>query len=70
MRARGRDIIIASSNLPDPLLILTEGSLAATITSAETAPNKVLNYAAGFGASTKEAAPMSSQKLNKRKEQL
>jgi hypothetical protein len=32
-------------------------------------PDKVLNYAVGLGTSTKEEAPVSGQKLNKRKEQ-
>jgi hypothetical protein len=54
----------------DRLLVLYAGSLAATLTSAETALDKVLNYAAGLGTSTKEDAPVSGRKLNKRNEQL
>jgi hypothetical protein len=55
--------------LTDHLLVLHEGSLAATLTSAETTPDEVLDCAAGLGTSTKEDAPVSGQKLNKRKEQ-
>jgi hypothetical protein len=51
------------------LIDVREGSLAATLTSAETTPNGVLNYAAGLGTSIKGDAPMSDQKLNIRKEQ-
>jgi ABC-type sugar transport system ATPase subunit len=71
----GRDIILISSDLPeifgltDRLLVLHEGSLAATLTNAEIARDKVLNYAAGLGTPTKEDALVSSQKLDKREEQ-
>jgi ABC-type sugar transport system ATPase subunit len=66
----GRGIIMVSSDLPeifglpDRLLVLHEGSLAATLTSAETTPDEVLNYAAGLGTSIKGDAPVSGQKLN------
>ena len=71
----GRGITLVSSDLPeifglaDRLLVLHKGSLAATLTSAETTPNKVLNYAAGLGTSTKKDTPVSGQKLNIRKVQ-
>jgi ABC-type sugar transport system ATPase subunit len=65
----GRDIVIVSSNLPDRLLVLQDGSLAAPLTSAETTPDEVLSYTAGFSTSTKKDVPVSGQKLNKRKEQ-
>lgn len=54
---QGRGIIMISSDLPeilgltDRLLVLHEGSLAATLTTAETTPDEVLNYAAGLGTS-------------------
>jgi hypothetical protein len=63
-----------SSNLPgisglaDRLLEFHEGNLTATLTSAETMPGEALNYVAGLDTSTKEDA-VSSQELNKRKEQ-
>ena len=38
-------------SLTDCLLVLHEGSLVATLISAETAPDDVLNYAAGLAAS-------------------
>lgn len=53
----GRGIIIISSDLPeimgltDRILVLHEGNLAATLTTAKTTPNEVLNYAAGVGTS-------------------
>jgi len=63
----GRDIVMVSSNLPERLLVLRDGSLAAPLTSAETTPDEVLSYTAGLGSSTKEDIPVSGQKLNKRK---
>jgi ABC-type sugar transport system ATPase subunit len=63
----GRGIIMVSSDLPeifgstDRLLVLHEGSLAVTLTSAETTPDEVLNYAAGLGTSINGDAPMSGQ---------
>ena len=71
----GRGIIMVSFDLPeifgltDRLLVLHEGSLAVTLTSAETTPDEVLNYAAGLGTSIKADAPASGQKLNIRKVQ-
>ncbi|HET9912216.1 MAG TPA: sugar ABC transporter ATP-binding protein [Anaerolineales bacterium] len=53
----GRGIIMISSDLPevlgltDRLLVLHEGKLAATLTTAKTTPDEVLNYAAGLGTS-------------------
>jgi ABC-type sugar transport system ATPase subunit len=55
----GRDIVMISTNLPDRLLVLQEGSLAATLTSAETTPDEVLSYTAGLGTPTKEDVPVS-----------
>jgi ribose transport system ATP-binding protein len=49
----GRGIIMISSELPeifglaDRILVLHEGSLAATLNAAQTTPEDVLNYAAG-----------------------
>jgi ribose transport system ATP-binding protein len=49
----GRGVIMISSDLPeimgltDRILVLHEGSLAATLTTAKTTPREVLNYAAG-----------------------
>ena len=49
----GRGIIMISSDLPeimgltDRILVLHEGNLAATLTTAQTTPREVLNYAAG-----------------------
>jgi ribose transport system ATP-binding protein len=54
----GKGIIMISSDLPelfglaDRLLVLHEGRLAATLTTAETTPDEVLNYAAGLGTFT------------------
>ena len=63
----GRGIIMISSDLPeilgltDRLLVLHEGRLAATLTTAETTPDEVLNYAAGLGASINGDAALSGQ---------
>jgi ribose transport system ATP-binding protein len=63
----GRGIIMISSDLPeilgltDRLLVLHEGRLAATLTTAETTPDEVLNYAAGLGASINADAALSGQ---------
>ena len=65
----GRDIVMISTNLPDRLLVLQVGSLAATLSSVETVPDEALSYTAGLGATTKDDVSMSGQKLNKRKEQ-
>jgi ribose transport system ATP-binding protein len=54
----GKGIIMISSDLPelfgltDRLLVLHEGRLAATLITAETTPDEVLNYAAGLGTFT------------------
>jgi ribose transport system ATP-binding protein len=71
----GRGIIMISSDLPeilgltDRLLVFHEVSLAATLTTAETTPKDVLNYAAGLGTSIKGDARMSDQKLIQTREQ-
>jgi ribose transport system ATP-binding protein len=63
----GRGIIMISSDLPeildltDRLLVLHKGNLAATLTTAETTPDEVLNYAAGLGTSIKGDAPRPGQ---------
>ena len=57
-----------SSDLPeilgltDRILVLHEGSLAATLTTAETTPREVLNYAAGLTISSEGATSMPDQK--------
>jgi ABC-type sulfate/molybdate transport systems ATPase subunit len=64
-----------SSDLPeilgltDRLLVLHEGRLAATLTTAETTPREILNYAAGLGTSNKGGARMADQKLTQTREQ-
>jgi ribose transport system ATP-binding protein len=64
----GRGIIMISSDLPeilgltDRLLVLHEGKLAATLTTAETTPEEVLNYAAGLGTSIQGDAALSGQR--------
>jgi ABC-type sugar transport system ATPase subunit len=71
----GRGIIMISSDLPeilgltDRLLVLHEGRLAATLTTAETTPKEVLNCAAGLAAFVKGGACMSDQKLTQAREQ-
>ena len=71
----GRGIIMISSDLPeilgltDRLLVLHEGSLAATLTTAETTPEEILNYAAGLATSNKGDARMTDQKLTQTREQ-
>jgi ribose transport system ATP-binding protein len=53
----GRGVIMISSDLPeilgltDRLLVLHEGKLAATLTTAETTQEEILNYAAGLATS-------------------
>jgi ribose transport system ATP-binding protein len=71
----GRGIIMISSDLPeihgltDRILVLHEGSLAATLTTAETTPREVLNYAAGLAITDKGATNMPDQKLTQKREQ-
>ncbi|MBN1122289.1 MAG: sugar ABC transporter ATP-binding protein [Anaerolineae bacterium] len=65
----GMGVIVISSDLPeilgltDRLLVLHEGHLAATLTTAETTPDEVLNYAAGLGESARNGARISDQNL-------
>jgi ribose transport system ATP-binding protein len=72
----GRGIIIISSELPeilgltDRILVLHEGSLAATLTTADTTQEEILNYAAGVTTSIKGDTLMSDKKLNQTKGQL
>jgi ribose transport system ATP-binding protein len=64
-----------SSDLPgilgltDRLLVFHVGRLAATLTTPETTPDEVLNYAAGLATSVKGGAPMADQKLTQTREQ-
>ena len=64
----GRGIIMISSDLPeilgltDRLLVLHEGSLVATLTTAETTQEEILTYAAGIATSKKGDTRMSDQK--------
>jgi ribose transport system ATP-binding protein len=72
----GRGIIMISSDLPeihgltDRILVLHEGHLAATLTTAQTTPREVLNHAAGLTATEKSAANMPDQKPTQKREQL
>jgi ABC-type hemin transport system ATPase subunit len=65
---------VISSDLPeilgltDRILVLHEGRLAATLTTAETTPDEVLNYAAGLGAPIKNGARISDQNLTQTRE--
>jgi ribose transport system ATP-binding protein len=71
----GRGIIMISSDLPeimgltDRILVLHEGNLAATLTTAQTTPREVLNYAAGLAATDKGATNMPDQKPTQKREQ-
>jgi ribose transport system ATP-binding protein len=76
LASEGRGIIMISSDLPelfastDRLLVLHEGKLTATLTTAETTPEEVLSYAARLGASIEGGdALMSNQKLTQMGEQ-
>jgi ribose transport system ATP-binding protein len=57
LASQGRGVIVISSDLPevlgltDRLLVLHEGHHVATLNTAETSPDEVLNYAAGLGSS-------------------
>ena len=70
----GIGIIMISSDLPeilgltDRILVLHEGSLAATLTTPETTPDEVLNYAAGLATSQKGGARMADKKLTQTRE--
>jgi ribose transport system ATP-binding protein len=72
----GRGIIMISSDLTeilgltDRLLVLHEGELAATLTTADTTPRAVLNYAAGIISSTKGTTSMAEPKITQKREQL
>jgi ribose transport system ATP-binding protein len=76
LASEGRGIIMISSDLPeifastDRLLVLHEGELTATLTTAETTPEEVLSYAAGLGTSIEGGdARMSDQKPTQTGEQ-
>jgi ribose transport system ATP-binding protein len=68
---QGRGIIVISSELPeilgltDRLLVLHEGSLAATLTTSETSQEEILNYAAGVLTSSNGFTQKAEQKLGK-----
>ncbi len=74
LASEGMGIIMISSDLPeilgltDRILVLHEGRLAATLTTAETTPEEVLNYAAGLETSIKGDARMADQKLTQARE--
>ena len=73
---QGKGVIMISSDLPeilgltDRILVLHEGSLAATLTTANTTPREVLNYAAGLATTNKGATHMPDQKPTQMREQL
>ncbi len=64
-----------SSDLPeiigltDRMLVLHEGSLAATLTTAKTTPEEILRYAAGVTKSTQGDVRMSDQKSTQARKQ-
>jgi ribose transport system ATP-binding protein len=64
-----------SSDLPeilgltDRLVVLHEGSLVATLTTAETTQEEILTYAAGIATSNKGDTRMSDQKPTQTREQ-
>jgi ribose transport system ATP-binding protein len=71
----GRGIIMISSDLPeilgltDRVLVLHEGSLAATLTTAKTTPEEILNYAAGVTISINGKTRMSERKPTQERRQ-
>lgn len=73
---QGRGIIVISSELPeilgltDRLLVLHEGSLAATLTTADTSQEEILNYAAGVLTPIIEDSRMTEHNLRKAEVQL
>ena len=73
---QGRGIIMISSELPeilgltDRILVLHEGKLAATLTTAETTQEEILNYAAGVATTTNGNAHMPHKKQTQAGEQL
>jgi ribose transport system ATP-binding protein len=73
---QGRGIIVISSELPeilgltDRLLVLHEGSLAATLNTSETSQEEILNYAAGVLTTNKGDVRMAGQKIGKAEVQI
>ena len=71
----GKGVIMISSDLPeiigltDRMLVLHEGSLAATLTTAKTTPEEILRYAAGVTKSTQGDVRMSDQKSTQARKQ-
>ncbi len=71
----GRGIIVISSDLPeimgltDRILVIHEGRLAATLSTAKTTPEEILNYAAGVATDSKGNAPMPDKKTTLEREQ-
>ncbi len=72
----GRGIIMISSELPeilgltDRVLVLREGELAATLTTAQTTQEEILNYAAGVAQVIEGGTSMSDPKLTRTGAQL
>jgi len=72
---KGIGIIMISSDLPeilgltDRVLVLHEGKLAATLTTANASQEEILNYASGLGTFIKGDASMSDQKPTKKRGQ-
>jgi ribose transport system ATP-binding protein len=64
----GRGILMISSDLPeilgltDRILVLHEGNLATTLTTARTTQEEILNYAAGLAESVSGEKPMANRK--------
>jgi ribose transport system ATP-binding protein len=71
----GRGIIVISSDLPeilgltDRLLVLHEGELAATLTTAETTQEEILTYAAGLATTNAGGTTISDQKPTQARKQ-
>src|SRR5512138_215230 len=67
----GRGVIVISSELPeilgltDRLLVLHEGNLAATLTTAKTTQEEILGYAAGLATTVEGNAPDKNNPLEK-----
>jgi len=67
----GRGIIVISSDLPeilglsDRVLVLHEGHLAATLTTARTTQEEILTRAAGFAESGSAEASLNTPKTNR-----
>jgi ribose transport system ATP-binding protein len=75
LASEGRGVIMISSDLPeilgltDRVLVLHEGSLAATLTTTETTPPEILRYAAGITTANDEGTRISDQSQTQKREQ-